>query len=167
MTRSEHREAQEERLKRLFDRRRVAQLDELRRALSTSGRTVLRVLGRMGYLTSYRHAGGYYTLRAIPSFDERGLWFYHRVRFSSHGTLRATVVFLVEQAAAGYTHEELEVLLGLRVQDTLRSLVRASEIGRESVDAVYVYVHRDQERAASQLRRRRAAVTEPPPREPN
>jgi hypothetical protein len=104
-------------------------------------------------------------LRSIPQFDDRGLWFHGEIRFSAYGTLRATVVVLIEQASTGHTHEELEIVLGLRVHDTLRSLVQAKQVGRERVDAVFVYVDADPERAQAQLERRRelagTAVAQP------
>lgn len=152
-----------EALERLFRRKPVVELEALRSALGTTSRTtVFRALRRVGYLTSYSHAGRYYTLRTAPRFDGRGLWFCGEVRFSAHGTLRATIVVLVKEAPAGRTHEDLEVILGLRVHDTLRSLVEAKEVGRERIEAVYVYVDSDPGRAAAQLeRRRRPARSEP------
>lgn len=152
-----------EALERLFRRKPVVELEALRRALDTTSRTtVFRVLRRVGYLTSYSHAGRYYTLRTIPKFDDRGLWFCGEVRFSVHGTLRATLVVLVKQAPAGHTHEELEVVLGLRVHDTLLDLVETKHVGRDRIGAVYVYLDADPERAAAQVdRRRRAAAPEP------
>jgi hypothetical protein len=160
-----------EALGRLFRRKPVAELEALRRALRTTSRTtVFRALRRVGYLTSYSHAGRYYTLRTVPRFDDRGLWFHGEARFSAHGTLRATIVVLIKRAPAGHTHEELEVILGLRVHDTLRSLVEAKEVGRERIDGVYVYVDPDPGKAAAQLERRRgpvravpAGVAPPPP----
>lgn len=151
-------------LEKLFRRRPVVPLHALQRALGRSTRTVFRVLDRLGYLSSYSHAGAYYTLRAIPQFDAHGLWFHGEVRFSKHGTLRATVVVLVCEAPAGYQHEELEAILGLRVHDTLRSLVEARALGRERVAAVYVYLAPDAERAAAQLEARRRLAQAPPPR---
>lgn len=145
-------------LERLFQRRPMAVLGQLRRALGASASTVFRVLARVGYLTSYSHAGKYYTLRSVPSFDTHGLWFCGEIRFSTQGTLRATLVFLVRQAPAGHTHEELEALVGLRVHDTLRSLVETHQLGREQVAAVYVYVDTDPRRAAVQLDGRRATM---------
>lgn len=151
-------------LERLFERRRVARLAELRKALGVRSRTtVFFALKRAGYLTSYSHAGQYYTLRHIPTFDVHGLWFLGEIRFSKHGTLRATVVVLVCEAPAGRTHEELEVILGLRVHDTLRSLVEAHALGREPVQSVYVYLDPDPERAAAQLEARRRTRSGPTP----
>jgi len=149
-------------LDQLFGRTPVALLDQLRRALKTPSRTtVFRALTAVGYLTSYSHAGRYYTLKRIPEFDARGLWVFRDVRFSAHGTLRATVERMVKQAPAGHTHEELQAILGLRVHDPLRSLVDARRIARERIGARYVYVDLGPEGAAAQLARRRAGAGAP------
>jgi hypothetical protein len=146
-------------LHKLFERKRVAPLAELRRALGVRSRTtVFFALRAAGYFSSYSHAGRYYTLRQIPEFDAHGLWFFGEIRFSKHGTLRATVVVLVREAPAGRTHEELEVLLGLRVHDTLRSLVETRTLGRQRVQSVYVYLDSDPQRAAAQFEERRRTV---------
>lgn len=151
------------RLDRLFARKSAALLAELRLALGTASRTtIFRILSAVGYLTSYSHSGRYYTLRRIPKFDRLGLWSWRGIRFSSRGTLRATVVSLIEEATAGHTHEELQEILGLRVHDTLRLLVLDSAIGRELVGAVYLYLAVDPKKAVQQLglrRERQAAVT--------
>jgi hypothetical protein len=120
----------------------------------------LGALGRAGYLSSYSHAGSYYTLRRIPRFDANGLWFHGEVRFSTHGTLRATIVVLVRKSAAGYTHDELALILGLRVHDTLLSLVKAQVLARERIDAVYIYLDADPEGQKAQREQRRR-TTEP------
>lgn len=146
-------------LDRLFRRTPVALLDQLRRALKTTSRTtVFRALTAAGYLTSYSHAGRYYTLKHIPQFEARGLWFFRDVRFSVHRTLRATVEFMVKHAPAGHTHEELQAILGLRVHDPLRSLVNSRRLARERVGTLYVYVDLAPQAAAAQLARRRAGA---------
>ncbi|MBF8288968.1 MAG: hypothetical protein HW381_2076, partial [Candidatus Rokubacteria bacterium] len=125
----------------LFRRTPVALLDQLRRALKTTSRTtVFRALTAVGYLTSYSHAGRYYTLKRIPAFDVRGLWVFRDVRFSVHGTLRATVERMVKQAPAGHTHEELQAILGLRVHDPLRGLVApGASPGRKSARGTFTW----------------------------
>jgi hypothetical protein len=143
-------------LNRLFRRKRAALLDDLRLALGTTSRTtIFRILKTVGYLTSYSHAGRYYTLRRIPKFDNWGLWAWRGVGFSSRGTLRATLVYLVEQSPAGQTHEELEQRLGLRAHDTLRSLVEARAIARERFEDVYLYLSANPKKAAAQITARR------------
>src|SRR5437764_14332236 len=112
-----------------FRNRPVALLSDLRQALQTPSRTaVFRVLSSLGYLASYSHAGRYYPLKRIPQFDPRGLWHYRQIGFSSQRTLRATLVHLVETSPAGQTHEELQDVLLLRVHNTLRILVRDSDL---------------------------------------
>ena len=153
-------------LRERFQHHPVAELPELCRALSASGRTVFRVLGRIGYHSSYNHAGRYYTIEGIPRFDEAGLWFHDDIGFSTRGTLRATVEALVQQSASGYTHEELSRLLRIRVHDPLRTLVQAKCLGRERIEALYVYVSARARTARAQLRQRRgsqATAAAPPP----
>jgi hypothetical protein len=156
------------RLNQLFRRKRAALLDDLRTALGTASRTtIFRILKAVGYLTSYSHAGRYYTLRRIPKFDDWGLWAWRGIGFSSHGTLRATVVFLVEESESGQTHEELQRRLGLRVHDTLRSLVEGGDITRKHFEDVYLYLSADPKKAAAQIAARRqllvpAPATAPP-----
>ena len=140
----------------LFRRTPVALLNQLRRALKTTSRTtVFRALTAVGYRTSYSHAGRYYTLKRLAQFDAQGLWVFRDVRFSVHGTLRATVEYLVKHAGAGHTHEELQAILGLRGHDTLRNLVESGRIARERLEALYVYVDAAADVGAAQLARRR------------
>jgi len=141
----------------------VALLDDLRDALQTPSRTtIFRVLSAAGYLTSYSHAGRYYTLRRIPKFDSRGIWLYRDIGFSSHGTLRATVIDLVETSLAGQTHEELQDMLYLRVHDTLRLVVHARQLSRKRFQDAYVYLSAKPERASRQwAERQQAGLLEP------
>jgi hypothetical protein len=141
-------------VQRFFRRKRVATLQELERVLGTSGRTVLRALESERYLTSYNHAGKYYTLPHIPSFDEHGLWLHSEARFSKYGTLRKTVAVLITASAAGFTHEELVAILGVRVHNTLKSLIETGEIGRAHIAVNYVYVAADPTTALGQLSQR-------------
>jgi hypothetical protein len=139
-----------------FKRRPVFTMVELCKALKATERTVARALKEIGYLSSYSRAGMHYTLPTVPRFDVHGLWLYRDIGFSKHGNLRATIIVLVKEALAGYSHEELQAILQLRVHDTLRDLVRAGLVGREQVDAVYVYVAVDPKVAKTQVEKRRA-----------
>jgi hypothetical protein len=159
-------------LDKLFQTRAVALLDDLRRVLKTQSRvTIFRVLKAVGYHNSYSHTGRYYTLQRIPKFDTRGLWHYRDIGFSRHGTLRATLVHLVEHSPAGHTHEELQEILHLRVHNTLRFLVETGQLRREQFQDTYVYLSGKRVRAAPQRAQRRklaltAAVEEPAPATP-
>lgn len=146
-------------LEKLFGKKPVALLEELYAALGTASRTsVFRILSAVGYRTSFSHAGRYYTLKDIPKFDAQGLWFYQRIGFSVCGTLRATLIQLITQAPAGLTHLELQARLGLRVHDTLRSLVGSQSVGRQQYQDAYLYLSAQAEQAAAQLARRETAL---------
>lgn len=143
-------------LHRLARRSSVFDLDMLRGALMTSSRmTVFRKLRQVGYLSSFTHAGRFYTLRDIPQFDRFGLWFHRDVGFSEAGTLKETVALLVEQTPDGRTHDELSHLLRVRVHNTLLDLLRQGRIGRERLDRVFLYVSPDSTKAAAQVAARR------------
>jgi len=140
----------------LFRRQSIAELDALYAALHTQSRmSVFRRLSAIGYLTSYTHAGRFYTLRSLPTFDRDGLWCHEGVCFSTHGTLKSTVIHLVEQSDSGRTQHELQVRLRIRVHNTLLDLVRQKRIGREPWVGQYLYVSADAARAAAQLALRR------------
>ena len=156
-----------EALRRLFRRRPVVDLGVLCHTLRTGSRmTVFRRLQEVGYVSSYTHAGRYYTLLEIPQFDDHGLWLHQGVGFSRAGTLKDTVLKLVEEADAGQMPAELEQLLRVRVRNTLVTLVREAMIGREAMERVYMYVSSEPKRAATQISARReqlATQREGPP----
>jgi hypothetical protein len=141
-----------ERLRRLIRRSRVVELPTLYELLGTQSRmTVFRRLREIGYRSSFTHAGRYYTLADIPTFDEQGLWFYGDIGFSRVGTLKETTVVQVEQTPEGRTHAELRNLLRVRVHNTLLGLLREGRIGREPLGETYLYVSADPQRAAAQI----------------
>ena len=143
-------------LERLFAHRPVADLSRLGRALDTHSRmSVFRRLSSFDYLSSYSHAGRYYTLRSIPQFDADGLWRYEGIGFSRDGTLKATALRLVQTSQQGRTQRELQLRLGVRVHNPLLELVEHKQLRREVVDDEYVYVAAARVRAAEQLDCRR------------
>lgn len=145
-----------------FKRNPVADLVSLKSALSTTSRTtVFRALSQVGYLSSYSHAGRYYTLKDIPVFDDDGLWANGAVLFSKHRTLRSTLVHLVEAAPAGRTHAELQTRVRLRVHDTLHNLVESNQIGRVEFERCYLYLSADRSTADVQFFERKRLKTEP------
>lgn len=149
-------EASGKALEKLFRRRPVVELDALYHTLKTRSRmSAFRRLREFDYLSSYTHAGRYYTLAEIPRFDEQGLWLYRDIGFSREGTLKNTVAHLVETGDAGQTHRELERLVRVRVHNTLLSLVQEQRIDRQRIEKMYLYVSIETERAAQQLTARR------------
>jgi hypothetical protein len=156
-------------LDKLYRTKPVALLDDLRQALHTRSRTtIFRVLSAADYLTSYSHAGRYYTLKRIPKFDSHGIWLHRGIGFSAQGTLRATVADLVEKSPAGQTHSELQELLHLRAHDTLRLLVYGHTLSRKPFRDAYVYLSAKPKRASAQwVQRQQLAAGSPGEFEPS
>ncbi len=144
-----------QRLANVFRRTPVAEMTALERAVpERSRRSLFRDLSTLGYLVSYSHAGRYYTLLNIPSFDDQGLWHWREIGFSRQGTLKATVQHLVEVSQEGGTQRELQGRLRVRVHNTLLELVRHQRLGRQPFEGQYLYVSADQARASGQLTQR-------------
>ena len=161
-------DASENALRRYFRKHRMAEISELFRLLETRSRmSVFRRLKALGYRSSFTHAGRYYTLAEVPQFDPWGLWFHRHVGFSRAGTLKATVVALVEGSAAGMTPKELLALLKLpaanTLYNTLHELRHESRIHRQALAGHPLYLSVDPGRAAEQrLKRRQPPSSEAP-----
>jgi len=99
-------------------------------------------------------------LSHIPQFDDYGLWMHQGIGFSKEGTLKATLLKLVETAPSGFTHTELKHLLRVKVHNTLLGLVREERIGREHIEKAYLYISADTGEAAEQISRRHMLLAE-------
>jgi hypothetical protein len=148
-----------EAIHRLFQQQPVVDLPVLFATLKTDSRmSVFRRLKEVGYLSSFTHSGSYYTLTGIPEFNEHGLWFHQGIGFSRTGTLKGTLVDLVDVADAGRTHPELEALVRVRAHNALLELLHERKIARERLDRLYLYVSVDGTRAAEQVEGRHRAA---------
>jgi hypothetical protein len=150
-------------LNRIISSKYIADLDDLFKILGTQSRmSVFRRLRPMGYLTSYTHAGRYYTLPSIPKFDTFGLWFYQEVGFSRAGTLKSTIVDIIHSSEAGMTPAEALNLLRLKAPNSLHNalhgLVKSSQIKRHRLDELALYTSTDSEIAQNQIAIRRENV---------
>ncbi len=142
-------------LQKLFRRFSVVDINSLSKALNTTSRmSIFRRLMEIGYLSSYTNTGRYYTLTNIPQFDNYGLWFHEGIGFSRFGTLKETIVAIVEASASGLTQLELSHILRGRVHNTLLTLVREKLVSRDRFDKVYLYVDADPDKAAVQVTKR-------------
>jgi hypothetical protein len=163
-------EASEEAVRKLFRRQSVGELSDLFRVLKTRSRmSVFRRLKILGYVSSFTHAGRYYTLREVRRFDQWGLWFHRRVGFSRAGTLKATVVEVVSGSSGGMTPKELLALLKLPVTgslyNTLHELVDSGQMRRQKLAGLHLYLSAEKNRAEEQLAQRQQKATRqmPPP----
>ncbi len=143
----------------LLRRETVASMPRIMAALGTSTRrTVVRKLAALDHLTSYSHAGRFYALPESARFDEHGLWSFRGIRFSSHGTLRATAEALVRSAPAGLFVPELDALLQVGSGDALRYLASQQRLAREKFDGRFLYCTPATDRRRRQILARRAAA---------
>lgn len=124
----------------IFKTERVCDLQTLQKKLKNrSARSIFRDLLLEGYFSSFTHSGKYYTLKNIPQFNADGIWFYQEIGFARFGTLKNTLVKLVENSEAGKTHNELKEQLHIRVQNTLLDLVKSNKITRKKIKNDFVY----------------------------
>lgn len=147
-------------LQRLFRRFKVVDMNALFKTLKTKSRmSIFRRLKEIGYLSSYTHTGRYYTLVHIPQFDNYGMWFHQSVGFSQYGTLKASVIELVDRSSAGLTHLELNHILRIRTHNTLLNVVRRGRVSREQFEKTFLYVSADPDKATMQVAKRRKKVS--------
>jgi len=138
-----------------FHRNRVLDMKSLIKSTNRSRRSLFRDLSKLKYLSSYTHAGRYYTLPDIPLFDVNGLWFFQGIGFTQAGTLKAALIDMVNRSISGFTHHELENLFRIRVQNTLLGLIGENQLSREKFEKEYLYVNRDPKLASKQVAVRR------------
>jgi hypothetical protein len=141
----------------LFQRLQAVTMPEMKKALGTQvDVTVFRKLAALGHLTSYSHRGRFYTLPALPQFDEQGLWMGRGAWFSKHGTLLDTAATLVCASTTGYHAAELEACLQVPVKDALRQLTLAGRIHRTEHTGLYLYTAPSRDRRQEQWAARQA-----------
>jgi len=144
---------------RLLRERGVAELSQIQEALVGASRaTTFRYLAQVPYRRSYNHNGRYYTLHDPGQYDRHGLYSVGDTHFSLDGSLKATVVRLVQEAKQGWTQRELQGLLQVRVQTFLLEAIRRAVIHRERIEKFFVYVHIDPDVRREQLRRRQEQI---------
>ena len=143
----------------LFSDETVVDLPGIRQAIGdVSAMTAFRYLREVDYRRSYDHNGRYYTLFVPTRFDRWSLWSWKGIHFSVDGSLRDTTRRMVLESTEGITQRELQDRLHVRVQNTLTDLLRKTEVERERVGDVFVYVHVDSGVREGQLRGRRKRI---------
>lgn len=142
-------------LENAFKNAKVMDLNDLRAVIQSNSRmTIFRRLEKIGYYSSYTHAGRYYTLKEIPRFDSDGIWFLRDIGFSKHGSLKKTITSLVDESEAGKFHVELEDQLKVRAQNALLELARIKKIARVKYAGKYLYLNAEPDIRERQLRLR-------------
>ena len=143
----------------LFVCEKILTKKQLLNKLGCSWMTAWRLLKAQGYLTSYNNNACYYTLAAIPKFDDHGLWSYRKTRFSRHGTLTRTIVELVCHSTAGLYANELQQRLRVNVRPMLSRLFRSGSVGRHKLAGSFLYLDSRAELAHKQFGNRSNETT--------
>lgn len=121
-----------------------------------SHRTVCRKLTQAGCRSSYSHRGRYYTLDEFADFDTHGLWSYGDIHFSRSGTLKATLIDLVERSYGGLFARDLRRMVKLDVLAALSKLTQTGRISRTKIGGHYLYVSKHADIRRQQQRNQRA-----------
>ena len=148
-----------EELKEELLKTKVLSMSEAKNILGTnSSATVARKLKALGAISSFSHAGGYYTLPSIPDYDENGLWNCSGIRFSIDGTSLKTIRRLVRESSEGLFSEELDRLLHVRTANSLTKLYCGGVLSRRQLNSKYLYLWPKHE--SLQLKTRKTSLFE-------
>lgn len=132
--------------------KRMVTFKELQKFLgNTSRMTIIRRLRELSYLSSYSHAGKYYTIESIPKFSEEGLWSYNSVYFSKFDSLINTCHAFVNNSESGYSTKELRNILHVDVKLSLIELTKRGKLYRKKFRGGYVYFNKHFPRRKQQL----------------
>lgn len=137
-----------------FKEHKVLTIAELSAQLGFSIATVRRRLKEWGTLSSYNHSGSFYTLPSIPQFNKKGLWKYDGAFFSKYGTLKNTVIHLVETSPRGLSNGELEEILQVNPNSYLPQCRELAGVKREKHRREVVYFSAEQQEYQQQKRKR-------------
>ncbi len=79
----------------------VVTLRELSQFLNVSIRTIQRKIRQWDTIRSYDHNGGYFSLKKLATFNSYGIWEYNNIHFSKFGTLKDTLVAIINNSSHG------------------------------------------------------------------
>lgn len=137
-----------------FKQQKVLTFATLRLLLQLSGATVRRRLKEWEALSSYNQSGQYYTLPSIPEFNKQGLWKHEGAFFSKQGTMKDTVVHLVQISKRGLSNSELEEILGTNPNSYLPQCKELAGVRREKHKREVVYFSADEAMYQRQKKKR-------------
>lgn len=140
-----------------FKTNKIATINELKILLgTTSAMTVYRKLREIGYITSCTHRGKYYTLKSIPKFDARGLYFIENICFSKYETLMSTLINFVNKSEIGYYSNELDEVFGVSTKKELLLLFKEKKIDREFIKNKILHCSNDLKKKQQQIKKRQS-----------
>lgn len=141
-----------------FIEKKVLTLRDLSQYFNVSVRTVQRMISPLDTIRSYDHNGRYFSLEKLAGFNSMGIWEYNNIHFSRFGTLKNTLVAIVNNSSHGMDASQIKDVLGMDTRSFLFQYKNVSGIKREKVGSHYVYFSSEPEQFSKQLSNRKQGL---------
>lgn len=144
-----------------FNEKRVLTLQSLARLLSVSVRTVQRLISSLSTIRSYDHNGRYFSMEKLARFNSMGIWEYNDIHFSKFGSLKNTLVAIINNSSQGMDVSQIKDVLGMDTRSFLFQYKDVGGIKREKIGNHYVYFSSDKKHFSEQLSNRKQGLVSP------
>lgn len=141
-----------------FIEKKVLTLQYLSRYFNVSVRTIQRMISPLDTIRSYDHNGRYFSLEKLARFNSMGIWEYNSIHFSRFGTLKNTLVAIINKSNQGMDASQIKDVLGMDTRSFLFQYKNVSGIKREKVGSHYVYFSSEPEQFSRQLSNRKQGL---------
>jgi len=141
-----------------FIEKNVLTLQNLSQYFHVSVRTVQRMIGPLDTIRSYDHNGRYFSLEKLARFNSMGIWEYNNIHFSRFGTLKTTLVAIINNSSQGMDASQIKDALGMDTRSFLFQYKDVSGIKREKVGSHYVYFSSEPGQFSRQLSNRKQGL---------
>jgi hypothetical protein len=142
-----------------FIEKNVLTLQNLSQYFHVSVRTVQRMISPLDTIRSYDHNGRYFSLEKLARFNSMGIWEYNNIHFSRFGTLKNTLVAIINNSSQGMDAPQIKDVLGMDTRTFLFQYKDVSGIKREKVGSHYVYFSSEPGQFSRQLSNRKQGLT--------
>lgn len=144
-----------------FIEKNILTLQNLSQYFNVSVRTVQRMISPMDTIRSYDHNGRYFSLEKLARFNSMGIWEYNNIHFSRFGTLKNTLVTIINNSSQGMDAWQIKDVLGMDTRSFLFQYKDVSGIKREKVGSHYVYFSSEPGQFSKQLSTRKHGLVSP------
>lgn len=148
------REKPEEKLCKIFNEKKCNTMDGIDKLLDYSIISIRRFLKKIGYYSSFTHNSKWYTLRSIPDFNRKGIWFHQDIGFSKHGNLTQTILYFINESGQGITAKELFENLAIPCHAILNLMYKRKQVDRSKASRGFFYLSIDPKKRQKQLSKR-------------
>jgi hypothetical protein len=138
-----------EAMQRIFEEKYIYSSEDLQKHFACTHQCIWDNLKAVGYFSSFTHNSKYYTLAAIPEFDDNDIWFFHdsvigEIGFTKHKTAANLILSLINSSQTGLTAREITDIMKIRVSNQLNGLVKKSKIRQHKLENTTYYFSIDE-----------------------